>query len=198
MVGATMKFYAIKCNGENRIVTDWIECQSYIKGKKDVKFKSFLSYEEALAFLSNEVIELNYELPTAFIDGSYDVNTGNYSFGGVLILGNINYQFNKKFIADEFSSSRNVAGEIRGAAYIINHCYKNGYKEINLYYDYAGIEQWYNEAWQAKTPIAMKYVEFVKDIKDKIKVNFIKVKSHSNNKYNDLADELAKKALGIK
>ena len=39
----------------------------------------------------------------------------------------------------------------------------------------------------------MKYVEFVKDIKDKIKVNFIKVKSHSNNKYNDLADELAKK-----
>ena len=44
----------------------------------------------------------------------------------------------------------------------------------------------------------MKYVEFVKDIKDKIKVNFIKVKSHSNNKYNDLADELAKKALGIK
>ena len=66
------------------------------------------------------------------------------------------------------------------------------------HYDYAGIEEWYNESWQAKTPIAMKYVEFVKDIKDKIKVNFIKVKSHSNNKYNDLADELAKKALGIK
>ena len=43
----------------------------------------------------------------------------------------------------------------------------------------------------------MKYVEFVNNIKDKIKVNFIKVKSHSNDKYNDLADMLAKKALGI-
>lgn len=193
-----MKFYAIKTDVENVILESWDEAKEFMNGKKNIKHKSFKSYDEAKAFLDDKEIEVDYSIPTVYIDGSYDINTGNYSFGGVLILGNINYQFNKKFIADEFSSSRNVAGEIRGAAYIINHCYKNGYKEINLYYDYAGIEQWYNEAWQAKTPIAMKYVEFVKDIKDKIKVNFIKVKSHSNNKYNDLADELAKKALGIK
>ena len=192
-----MKFYAIKCNGENRIVTDWIECQSYIKGKKDVKFKSFLSYEEALAFLSNEVIELNYELPTAFIDGSYDVKTGNYSFGGVLIIDQNVYQFNKKYLPDEYSSARNVAGEIKGAGFIINYAIKHGIKEINIFYDYEGIEKWYNGSWQAKTPIAQAYVQFRNSIKEKIKVNFIKVKSHSNNKYNDMADKLAKEVLGI-
>ena len=193
-----MKFYAIKTDVENVILESWDEAKEFMIGKKNIKHKSFKSYDEAKAFLEDKEIEVDYSIPTVYIDGSYDEKTGSYSFGGVLILGNINYQFNKKFIADEFSSSRNVAGEIRGAAYIINHCYKNGHKEINLYYDYAGIEEWYNNSWQAKTLIAMKYVEFVKDIKDKIKVNFIKVKSHSNNKYNDLADELAKKALGIK
>ena len=193
-----MKFYAIKTDEENVILESWDEAKEFMVGKKNIKHKSFKTYDEAKAFLENKEIEVDYSIPTVYIDGSYDINTSNYSFGGVLIVEDKVYQFNKKFLADDFSSSRNVAGEIRGAAYIINYCYKQGIKEINLYYDYKGIEEWYTESWKAKTPIAIKYVEFVKDIKDKIKVNFIKVKSHSINKYNDLADELAKKALGIK
>ena len=193
-----MKFYAIKCDTDNVIFESWDEAKEFMVGKKNIKQKSFKTYEEAQMFLMDKELEVKHDIPTVYIDGSYDQNTGCYSFGGVLIIDNINYQFNKKFEADEYSSSRNVAGEIKGASYIINHCVKNNIKEINLYYDYAGIEEWYNNSWQAKTPIAMKYVEFVNSVKGKIKVNFIKVKSHSNNKYNDLADSLAKKALGIK
>ena len=192
-----MKFYAVKCDSENVIFESWDEAKDFMVGKKNIKQKSFKSYEEAKLFLADEEKVLNYDIPTVYIDGSYDINTGCYSFGGVLIIDNINYQFNKKFEADEYSSSRNVAGEIKGAAYIINHCLKNNIKEINLYYDYEGIEKWYNGSWQAKTLIATKYVEFKESIKNKIKVNFVKVKSHSNDKYNDLADYLAKKALGI-
>ena len=192
-----MKFYAVKCDSENVIFESWDEAKDFMVGKKNIKQKSFKTYEEAKLFLADEEKVLNYDIPTVYIDGSYDINTGCYSFGGVLIIDNINYQFNKKFEADEYSSSRNVAGEIKGAAYIINHCLKNNIKEINLYYDYEGIEKWYNGSWQAKTLIATKYVEFKDSIKDKIKVNFVKVKSHSNDKYNDLADYLAKKALGI-
>ena len=193
-----MKFYAIKCDSENVIFESWDEAKEFMVGKKNIKHKSFKTYEEAELFLLDQEKEVNYDIPSVYIDGSYDIETGNYSFGGVLIINNINYQFNKKFEADEYSSSRNVAGEIKGAAYIINHCIKNNIKEINLYYDYKGIEEWYTNSWQAKTPIALKYVEFANSVKDKIKVNFIKVKSHSNDKYNDLADSLAKKALGIK
>ena len=193
-----MKFYAIKCDTDNVIFESWDEAKEFMVGKKNIKQKSFKTYEEAKMFLVGEEQAVKYDIPTCYIDGSYDATTGCYSFGGVLIIDNIDYQFNKKFEADEYSSSRNVAGEIKGASYIINHCIKNNIKEMNLYYDYAGIEQWYNGSWQAKMPIAIKYVEFVNSIKDKIKVNFIKVKSHSNDKYNDLADSLAKKALGIK
>ena len=38
----------------------------------------------------------------------------------------------------------------------------------------------------------------VKMRKEKIDVKFVKVKSHSNDHYNDIADKLAKEALGIK
>lgn len=34
-------------------------------------------------------------------------------------------------------------------------------------------------------------------VKDKLKIQFIKVKGHSGDKYNDMADRLAKKALNL-
>ena len=40
-------------------------------------------------------------------------------------------------------------------------------------------------------------MEFYKDASKLVDVDFIKVKGHSGDKYNDLADELAKKALGL-
>ena len=43
----------------------------------------------------------------------------------------------------------------------------------------------------------MHYVEFYKNASKHVDVDFIKVKGHSGDKYNDMADELAKKALGI-
>ena len=98
---------------------------------------------------------------------------------------------------DGFSKYRNVAGEIKGAAYIMNYCYKNNILSLTLCYDYIGIEKWYDGSWQAKSDIAILYTDFIKNIKDKLSIKFVKIKSHTNNKYNELADKLAKEALGI-
>lgn len=131
----------------------------------------------------------------AYIDGSYDNDLRRYGFGGVLIIDNNEYKFKKGYSEDEYIEYRNVAGEIKGAAYIINYCLKNNIFELDLYYDYIGIEKWYKGLWKANTLIAKNYVNFSNNVKNKIKVNFYKVKSHSNNKYNDLADKLAKESL---
>ena len=192
-----MKYYAVKWQEEKEIFSSWEECKHYLIGKKGFSQKSFLSLEEANAFLNGTELELDYTLPTAYIDGSYDEKTGCYSFGGVLLVNDKEYTFNKKYEPDIYSSSRNVAGEIKGAGYIINYAIKLGIKELNIIYDYEGIEKWYKGYWTANSEIAKSYVHFKEKVKDKIKVNFIKVKSHSNNKYNDLADQLAKNALGI-
>lgn len=192
-----MKYYAVKTCDSEEIFTSWEACKEYLVGKKRVQYKSFKTIEEAKCFLNQEEVEPDFKSPTAYIDGSYDKNTGCYSFGGVLIIGNTQHTFYKKYEPDLYAEARNVAGEIKGAGYIINYAIHQNLKELNIIYDYEGIEKWYTGFWKANSPIARAYVEFRNQVKDQIKINFIKVKSHSNDKYNDLADKLAKKALGI-
>ena len=117
-----MKYYAVKTKDGNEIFTSWDDCSLYLKGKKEIIYKAFKTLEEANNFISGKEELPKYDLPTAYIDGSYDVNTGKYSFGGVLIIGNEILSFNKAYEADEYSSARNVAGEIKGAGYIIKYC----------------------------------------------------------------------------
>lgn len=193
-----MKYYALICGEEKKIFIDWPSCQAYMKGKKGISYKSFSSEQDAKAFLFGEKINIQYKRPTAYIDGSYNEKTQEYSFGAVLLIHNQELTFQKKYEPDEFSSSRNVAGEIKGAGFIIQYAIHHQLKELDLYYDYEGIEKWYTGAWKANSLIAKKYVEFREKVKDEIIVYFHKVKSHTNNKYNDMVDALAKEALGLK
>ena len=41
------------------------------------------------------------------------------------------------------------------------------------------------------------YRDFYRKAKERVHIEFRKVKGHSNDKYNDMVDELAKEALGI-
>jgi len=52
---------------------------------------------------------------------------------------------------------RNVAGEMLGAMYAVKWAMVNGYKEIELRYDYEGIEKWVQGIWKAKNELAQKY-----------------------------------------
>lgn len=92
---------------------------------------------------------------------------------------------------------RNVAGEIKGAQKAMQFCVNNDIGSIDIYYDYDGIEKWCTGVWKAKKSGTIAYKTFYDSIKDKIRVKFVKVVGHSGDKYNDLADKLAKSALGI-
>lgn len=192
-----MKYYAIKADNFKKIVESWPECQEIIKTLKSPKFKSFSFKEEAEAFLEDKEYSDGVKGVKAYIDGSYDEKTNRYGFGGVLIIDGKEFKYKKGFDADEYSSLRNIAGEIKGAGFIINYCIKEGIKELHIFYDYLGIEKWYTGEWNANSSIAIKYQEFAKTAKEKINVIFHKVKSHTNNKYNDMADILAKESIGI-
>lgn len=193
-----MNYYAVHTETENQIFTDWPSCQAFLKGKKGVRLKKFSTLEEAQLFLNPDEHQEESIRPCAYIDGSYDAKTEAYSFGGVLLIDHQLYQFKKKYEKDEFSNSRNVAGEIKGAGYLIQYAIHHGIKELDIYYDYAGIEKWYTGEWKANSLIAVKYVSFIQQIKNQIHLYFHKVKSHTNNLYNDMADALAKEALGLK
>ena len=91
----------------------------------------------------------------------------------------------------------NVAGEIKGSEAAMQYAVDHNIPEITIYHDYEGIAKWCTGAWKATKPGTIAYQAFYREAVKKVKVHFVKVKGHSNDKYNDMADQLAKKALGI-
>ena len=193
-----MKYYAVKNGRKNGIYQTWDECKEQVHGFLDAQYKSFSTLEEAESYLEDRQKEVESNTTKAYVDGSYNEKTNEYSFGVVLLHEGKEIHFKKSFPPDELSSMRNVAGEIKGAGFIIMYCLNRGIKKLAVYHDYEGISKWYQNEWKANLYGTKKYQEFANSVADDIDVTFVKVKGHSNDHYNDLADRLAKDALGIK
>lgn len=140
---------------------------------------------------------------TAYVDGSYNITTGVFSYGIVFFTGAVDQDgnrqelhFSKAFEHPELAEMRNVAGEIMGAAQAMKIADKLNLTELTIFHDYEGIAKWCTGEWKAKKAWTKKYRDFYLEISQRIQITFVKVKGHSNDKYNDLADELARKAAG--
>lgn len=192
------KFYAVRQGKIPGIYDTWDECKKQVNGYKNAEFKGFDNIDEAKNYILNTTTQqVSKSDAIAYVDGSYCINTQRFSYGAVLFYEGKELHFSDSFNDIQLSSMRNVAGEIKGAEFIMNYCILNNIKSIDLYYDYEGIEKWCTGAWKATKPGTINYADFYNKIKNDLSVTFIKVKGHSNNKYNDLADYLAKSALGI-
>lgn len=198
------KYYAVKAGRKTGVFESWDECKSAVSGFSGAAYKSFTNREDAIDFVNGSAKsqkaqnrEEKQSEAFAYVDGSYDDTTKSYSYGMVMMHGEDELHFFKKFEKDDMSDMRNVAGEIEGSMAAMKYCIENGIKSISIFYDYEGIQKWCNGDWKAKKEGTKRYVEFYKDASRLVDVDFIKVKGHSGDKYNDLADELAKKALGL-
>lgn len=93
----------------------------------------------------------------------------------------------------EVRGSYQIAGEIKAVTEAINWCRKNKIDDITIYYDYKGLEKWAKGQWKTKKEISKNYADFMKA--DNIKINWVKIKSHTGKKWNEYADKLASKAI---
>ncbi len=197
---AKQKYYAVRQGKETGIFKTWDQCKSNVMGFKGAIYKSFESLEEAENFMnsgsSNQDIE---EFDAVFyVDGSYNITTKEFSYGVVLLKDGEETHFNKRYDDKELATMRNVAGEIMGAWFAIEHSVENKFKNIAIYFDYEGIEKWALGLWKTNKDGTIAYKKYYDSVKDLVNVKFVKVKGHSGDKYNDLADRLAKDAIGIK
>lgn len=195
------KFYAVRVGKKPGIYTSWNECKENVHGFGGAEYKSFPTLSEAESFMSGEKSENGTAVrdgaAVAYVDGSYNVKTTEFSYGAVIFDGDSVVEMNKAFLDPELATMRNVAGEIMGARAAMEYCVKNGIDKLDIYYDYQGIEKWCTGDWKTTKSGTTKYKEYYDSIKAKLDVRFVKVKGHSGDKYNDRADELAKIALGI-
>ena len=191
------KYYAVKNGRKPGIYSSWDECKKQVEKFKGAIYKSFTSLEDAKVFIKEEKIEFDGGL-IAYVDGSYNIKTHEYGFGCVIIEEQkvIKEMYGKG--ADEnYASMRNVAGEILGSICAMEFAKNNGYKQICIYFDYEGIEKWANGMWKANKRGTQEYQRKVKEYRQDLKIAFVKVLAHSGDFYNERADVLAKKAVGI-
>ena len=198
------KFYAVKNGYHTGIYNTWEECRKEVSGYSGAQYKSFGTLEDAEEYLGiNQQISLFDEnIPqkntaVAYVDGSYNTSTKIFGCGVVIFYDGKDITFSKSFSDPEMATMRNVAGEIEGAKLAMRYCLDNNIEEIDIYYDYEGIEKWCTGAWKTNKDGTIAYRQFYNDASKRLKVNFIKVKGHSGDKYNDMADRLAKDAVGI-
>lgn len=133
----------------------------------------------------------------AYVDGSYYHSTREFSYGMVLLDGEKTLSFCEKYADEELASMRNVAGEIKGAEKAMRYAVEHGFQTLYIYHDYEGIAKWCQGKWKTNKEGTKAYKAYYDSIRDRLAVEFIKVAAHTGDTYNEMADQLAKKALGI-
>lgn len=198
------KFYAVKNGNSIGVFETWTECQKSINGYSNAEYKSFTSYEEAKAYIDGkdiymEMIEtdINNGYLVVYTDGSYNDKTKKYSYGVVIFDKNKNkFTLSGNGQNPKYIDSKNIAGEVIAVINALDWAISNSYNKIKIYHDYEGIPYWIKGEWKANSDIAKSLVYIVNNTyKDLIDIKFEHIKGHTNNKFNEEADRLAKSAL---
>ncbi len=216
------KYYAVKHGRKPGVYDSWAACKAQVDGFSGATFKSFPTKQEAEAFvggvfipkketLTPESSETQKNVPdisdilsskdsrvaVSYVDGSYYDGTKEFSYGAVIAYQGEEYHFSEKVEDASLVSMRNVAGEIKGAECAMRFAVEHQCEELYIYHDYEGIAKWCLGEWKTNKEGTRAYKAYYDTIKDILPIHFVKVKGHSNDTYNDLADKLAKQALGL-
>lgn len=134
----------------------------------------------------------------AYVDGSYDDHIKKYAFGCVFLLsdGRIFTEYGNGD-NEQSLQHRNVTGEMLGAMYAVKFAMLNGFRSVEIRYDYQGIEKWVTGEWRSKTELTRKYAVSMREWGKSVSIRFMKVTAHTNVRYNELADKMAKTGLTL-
>lgn len=168
----------------------------------DNKEEKKITKTNVINYCDGDVIDISaddvvIDRPYAFVDGSYNISTGVYGYGGFLVADGKKYFLSGSGDDAEMAAMRNVAGEVLGSQAAMKKALELGLKEISIYYDYAGIEMWALGNWKRNKKGTIAYYDYVNSIRHKLALYFVKVKGHSGIEGNEEADILAKRAVGI-
>jgi len=206
---ALKKIYAVRKGRKTGLFQTWAECQKQVIGFSGAEYKSFKTLNEAKDYMEGiskqeETQEFqtddsnpSTETIIAYVDGSYDIKTHQYGSGVVILWKGEKQTFSFKGDTPILAEMRNVAGEIIGAQKAMEFAVENKAKKIIIYYDYEGIEKWCTGAWRAKKEGTQMYAKAYEKMRQEIDIEFVKVRAHTGEKYNEEADVLAKSALDL-
>lgn len=135
-----------------------------------------------------------YDQLYVYVDGSYNPAYPDRYSGAFAVVDPVSdtLMCTHSGCGTKAVSMRNVAGELSAVMRAVQYCMKYARNTV-VFYDYTGIANWVTGEWQAKKPETQAYKQFMNQYKDRLQ--FVKVKAHTGNKYNELCDRAARKAL---
>lgn len=135
-----------------------------------------------------------------YVDGSFKSINGHDLVGAAYVVINKDGSTVERKVAKEYETgthSWNVTGELNAVYGAVAYALQNNISEIDIYHDLEGSAFWANKTWKAKKPETQKYANYMQRVQSEkdLTINFIKVKGHSGNMFNEVADKLAGEAI---
>ncbi|MDY0278831.1 MAG: viroplasmin family protein [Acholeplasma sp.] len=213
------KIYAVRIGRNPGTYDSWEECEAQVKGFKGAVYKKCDSIQEANDFIKSEstdepvankaIDNINDEeikdyirrgYIVAFTDGSYSEEEKAYTYG-LVVINNENLKYDTSYAKRDnpiYLESRNVSGEVFAVIEAIQYAIAHKYDKLLICHDYEGVSKWISKEWNTKTEISKVLVKIYDKYCDIIDIEFRKIKAHSGNKFNELADKLAEQAYSNK
>lgn len=201
------KYYAVKKGREVGVFEKpWEDIKKLVQGFQGASYKGFSNLKEAEDWFSDnprEVVHIKEKRDSltlvAYVDGSSSMNIDEYGSGVVLIFPDDKVEeISFKGGNEDAKSMKNVAGELSAAMVAMKRAKELGFKKLILCFDYQGIQKWITGEWKCRNEMTRMYkMWYENNIKDSLDISFKWVKGHSGDKYNEIADTLAKRSIGI-
>ena len=134
------------------------------------------------------------ETALLYTDGSYNKDLCIYGCGLILLdeSGKEISRQHKTGVPQPGQNGWNINGEIEAALMGIQFAINLGYKKIKVYHDYEGVGKWPDKLWKATKPYTRDYADKVIKWRESVSIEFIHVKGHSGNNWNEIADQEAR------
>lgn len=175
-------------------------------GFPGASYKGFATQAEAEAFVKGEAPGAPVspvgdfpaeEAALAYVDGSYNAQTGRFGCGVLFCWQDEKKRFYQGFDDPTLRDMRNVAGEIKAAEFAMRYCVEHGIPRLVIRHDYEGIAKWCTGEWKANKEGTRAYRDVYQSLSSSVQVVFEKVKGHSGEAGNEEADRLAKMGSGL-
>jgi ribonuclease HI len=138
----------------------------------------------------------------AYVDGSYNPVT-SYMGSAVLLFVGENSQPHRLAFQRRNEALQNYGAniaEMNAVKTAIKAARSNGITDLSIYHDWNGLEFFSHKAnikpRHQPCPCYAQYADFIERSRKNMRVRFIKVKAHSSNALNTLADIMARSGGG--